>query len=203
MVGASLFAIGSFGMWLEPYFRGGPMLFTGSLFFTSAAYLQFVEVINEPHPHTQIPPKWTFFSFEPDRIGWWATAVQFTGTLLFNLNTFEAIGGLSPDRSLALVWAPNAAGSVCFLVASYLAYAEVSNGWSGWQPRNVSWWIVVINLAGSIAFGVSAVAAFVEPSSGELVDATLSNASTFAGAVCFFVGAYLLIPEMTAHASRT
>jgi hypothetical protein len=28
-----------------------------------------------------------------------------------------------------------------------------------------------------------------------LEHSTLSNAGTFAGAVCFFVGAYLLVPE--------
>lgn len=202
MIGASLFAIGSCGMWLDASFRGAPLLFTGSLFFTSAAYLQFVEAINEPHPYAEVQRGWMLFSFKPGRIGWWATFIQLVGTLLFNVNTFEAMGTLAPVRELEIVWAPNALGSGCFLAASYLAYAEVSNAWWSWQPRNISWWIVTINLMGSIAFGVSAIAAYVDPSTGSLVDARLSNATTFLGAFFFFAGAYLLIPEMTAYATK-
>ena len=42
---------------------------------------------------------------------------------------------------------------------------------------------------------ISAVASVVEP--GPVVGAPwLANFGTFAGAVCFFVGAYLLIPEL-------
>ena len=202
MIGASLFAIGSCGMWLDPTFTGAPVLFTGSLFFTAAAYLQFFELINEPHPYTAVRPHVVLFSFEANRIAWWATLIQLVGTLFFNISTFEAIRAMDPVRELELEWTPNVLGSVCFLVASYLAYAEVSNGWWSLQPRNISWWIVVINLAGSLAFGISAVAAYVIPSTAGLLDASLSNATTFLGAICFFAGAYLLIPEMTAHAAE-
>ena len=42
---------------------------------------------------------------------------------------------------------------------------------------------------------VSALAGFVEP--GPVMAApTLANFGTFAGALCFFVAAYLLIPEL-------
>jgi hypothetical protein len=76
---------------------------------------------------------------------------------------------------------------------------EVCNGWTGWQPRNISWWIAVINLLGSVAFGVSAIASVVVIPTGELLDAHASNLWTVVGALCFFIGAYLLLPEMTAQ----
>jgi hypothetical protein len=50
-------------------------------------------------------------------------------------------------------------------------------------------------MLGSVLFMVSAVASLVEP--GLSVAAPwLANFGTCAGAVCFFVGAYLLIPEL-------
>jgi len=92
-------------------------------------------------------------------------------------------------------------GSLCFLGASYLAYAEVCRRWMAWQPRNISWWVVVINLLGSVAFGVSAVASVVVVQTGELWSASAANLWTFVGAICFFAGAFLLLPEMTAHSA--
>jgi len=49
---------------------------------------------------------------------------------------------------------------------------------------------------GSVAFGVSAVASYVTPS-GQLLSLALTNLGTFVGAVCFLVGAVLLLPERT------
>jgi hypothetical protein len=57
-----------------------------------------------------------------------------------------------------------------------------------------------VNLAGSLAFGVSAVAAYVNPVTGQLRDADRSGLGTLVGAVCFFVGALLLLPERTQEA---
>ena len=51
----------------------------------------------------------------------------------------------------------------------------------------------MINLAGSVAFGISAVAAFVIPSSGDVLNAELSNLGTFVGALCFLAGAILML----------
>ena len=55
--------------------------------------------------------------------------------------------------------------------------------------------IAALNLVGSIFFGLSAIGAYVIPSTGELLDASLANSGTFLGAICFLVGAALLIPE--------
>ena len=65
-----------------------------------------------------------------------------------------------------------------------------------WQPRDVSWWIVNINMLGSVAFGVSAIYAVVLPGTAELLDVWAVNAWTLLGAICFLIGAYLLVPEL-------
>jgi hypothetical protein len=56
------------------------------------------------------------------------------------------------------------------------------------------WWIAWLNMAGSVAFMVSAIFSYVLPSTGGLIDEPLANAGTFVGAVCFFVGAALMLP---------
>ncbi len=86
-------------------------------------------------------------------------------------------------------------GSVCFLVASHAALMEVSHHVWSWQPRVLSWNITTINMLGSVLFMVSAVASFVEPGPA-LAAPWLANFGTFAGALCFLAGAYLLIPEL-------
>ena len=88
-------------------------------------------------------------------------------------------------------------GSICFLVASSLAWFEVCHGWVAWRPRSWSWWITGVNLTGSVAFGLSAVAAYIDPVTGQVNNADRSALFTFVGAVCFFVGALLLLPERT------
>jgi hypothetical protein len=102
---------------------------------------------------------------------------------------------LDAHQSNLRVWAPDAAGSVCFLVASGLAYAEVCHRWICMKRRSLSWWIVALNMVGSIAFGVSAVTSLIEPSTSEPVSAAIANAGTAVGALCFLAGAILLLRE--------
>ena len=64
-------------------------------------------------------------------------------------------------------------------------------------PRSWSWWITLLNLLGSIAFGVSAVAGYISPVTGQLRNAERANLGTLVGAICFLVGALLLLPERT------
>jgi len=73
----------------------------------------------------------------------------------------QCVGG--PNQ---MVWRPDAFGSVCFLVASELAFYAVGTRWFSWRPRLTTWWIAMLNLVGSVAFGVSAVASFVIVDSG-------------------------------------
>ena len=64
----------------------------------------------------------------------------------------------------------------------------------------LAWWITLANLVGSVAFGVSAVAGYISPATGQSRNAERSNLGTFTGAVCFLVGALLLMPEQTEEA---
>ena len=204
MVGSFAFVLGSF----PPYADAadprvvGVTFFVGSIFFTSAGYLQYVQVVNAPEGPDRIVARTVLLAWQPGRIDWWAASVQLVGTLLFNVSTFAALlTTLDLRQEDRLVWAPDMFGSVAFLIASALAWAEVCRRWWAFRPKEVAWWIVALNLLGSVAFQVSALAAFVRPATGELANVPVSNLGTFAGAVCFFVGAYLLIPEMRAQAA--
>ncbi len=207
MFGSALFAIGgAMGTWPEmPLIRSidqshiGWIFFVGSLFFTSAGYLQWLEVINGDVGATgtpgSAPRRWLFYGWRPRNLGYVAAAAQLIGTLLFNVNTADAmISGLNWIEEDKLVWTPNMLGSICFLVASHAAIMEVSHRYWTWQFHSLSWWITGVNMLGSIFFMVSALSSFVEP--GDALAAPWpANIGTFAGAVCFFVGGYLLIPE--------
>jgi hypothetical protein len=181
----------------------GVVFFVGSIFFTSAAYLQYAEAVNVERTVGRPPgsraARWRPVSWEPRRIDWLAALIQFVGTLFFNVTTFTGMKhGFSVHQTNARVWAPDAFGSVAFLISSELAYAEVCHHWFGWLWSSLSWRIVALNLLGSIAFGVSAIASFVEPASGEAVSARLANGGTSLGGLCFLVGALLLMPEAAA-----
>jgi YrhK-like protein len=201
-VGSTCFALGAAPRYVNAVgvAADGITFFVGSLFFTAAAALQYLEVANAPHtlPGAGIPERRRFITFEPHRIDWWAAVVQLIGTLLFNISTFdEMLEHLSASQANRLVWAPDALGSICFLVASGLAWAEVCHGLWSWRPRSLSWLITAVNLLGSIAFGASAVASYVVPASDQPRNVTLMNLGTFVGALAFLVGAVLLLPERT------
>jgi hypothetical protein len=124
--------------------------------------------------------------------------VQLVGTLYFNVSTGLAmVTDLSAQAAHQHVWRPDAIGSVCFLVSSALAWYEVCHGWAAWRPRSYSWWITLVNLIGSIAFGVSAVAGYINPVTGQVHNAGRADTQTLIGAVCFLIGAVLLLPERT------
>jgi len=171
--------------------------FIGSLFFTAASFLSYREAV-DAGPQPSHADRRRFFVFQPHRIDWWATAVQLAGTVFFNLSTGNAVRvDLTASAAHQHVWRPDAIGSVCFLVASALAWFEVCHGWTGWQPRSWGWWITLLNLVGSVAFGVSAVAGYISPATGQLRNAERSNLGTLIGALCFLAGALLLLPERT------
>src|SRR5215831_5687542 len=93
----------------------GIVFFVGSIFFTSAATLQFV--------HGGL--------FLPRRLDWWSNVVQLAGTLFFNASTFHALQtGLDANQYNRLVWTPDWRGSICFLVSGALAYAVAGRHWT-------------------------------------------------------------------------
>ena len=198
-VGSALFVLGALPAYATPVgIRWDTAtFFVGSLFFTSAGFLTYREAIDAA-PVEQNPSHRRFFVIQPRRIDWWSSGIQLLGTLYFNVSTAAAmVINLSTSAEDRYVWRPDAVGSVCFLIASVLAWYEVCHGWLGWRPRSWSWWITLLNLLGSVAFGVSAVASYIVPATGDLRNATHANLGTLIGAACFLVGALLLLPERT------
>jgi hypothetical protein len=198
-VGSLLFAFGAFPGYTSAVGArwDAVTFFVGSLFFTAAGFLTYREAV-DAGPRVPNVTRRRFFVFQPRRIDWWATAVQLAGTLYFNVSTGNAVRvDLTAQAAHQHVWRPDAVGSICFLVASALAWFEVCHGWAAWRPRSLSWWITLVNQIGSVAFGVSAVAGYINPATGQLRNAERSNLGTLVGAVCFFVGALLLLPERT------
>lgn len=202
-VGSACFTVGPMPWWesLVGSRWTGLTFFVGSIFFTFASYLCFVEVANTPAavdvdgaPRRHGP--FRLVSWRPRSIDWWSTGVQLVGTIWFNAMTFLALSdSWSVQQTNRLVWAPDVIGSVCFLVASYLAWAEVCHSAGRLRFGDVSWWIVVLNLLGSVFFGLSAIGAFTSPSSGEVVGLRLDNGGTILGGICFFIASVLLVPE--------
>jgi hypothetical protein len=216
MIGASCFAVASwaglapglFGSFAATAIEVNLVFFLGSIFFTSAAYLQLLGAVNANRlsaiASRRIPEEpFRWFAWRAGEIGWASAFIKLVGTVLFNFNTFDA---LLPDldwlQEDLLIWTPDIAGSICFLVASALALVAYGNRPVSWQPGDVSWWVVNINMLGSIAFGVSAVYAFVMPAAGDLVDVWAVNLWTLLGAMCFLVGASLLLPELRRNLAR-
>jgi len=177
------------------------VFFIGSIFFTSAAALQCLETFNADRaPGGEGRQRFRVVAFEPRRIDWWSSVVQFIGTLLFNVDTFRAMQvGFDDVAYDRLVWTPDAVGSACFLISGYLAYVEVCGGSACWRRRSLEWKIATVNLVGCIAFGISAIASFVVPSTGSVVDLAAANLFTAFGGLCFLVGAVLLLPEAAAE----
>lgn len=121
-----------------------------------------------------------------------AAAIQLPGTILFNVNTLDALNrALDPTQQDVRVWTPDMIGGACFLVSSAVACHAV--GW-GWRPRDRDWQIAAANLLGAAFFGVSAIAAYVRPDDAP-VSGGLANAATAVGALGFLVGALLLLPR--------
>jgi hypothetical protein len=201
-IGSICFALGAAPGYVEAVGDAADAItfFVGSLFFTSAAALQYLEAANASRTLDDgaARQRRRFFTFEPHRIDWCASVVQLIGTLFFNLSTGAAmIDNLSTSQVNRLVWRPDVVGSIAFLVASGLAWMEVSHSWWSWRPRSLGWWIAAVNLGGSIAFGVSAFAAKIVPNSDQVRNVALMNLGTFVGAIGFLIGAVLLLLERT------
>lgn len=173
---AAGFAIGSLCFFVGP-FPGFLQLvgaradawvfFIGSLFFTAAAGLELLHATERPTRDAT----------------WWSAAIQFAGTLLFNLSTGDVLrSDLSAMQEHSLIWVPDAWGSVCFLVSAVLAY-RVST-----RPRTMA----AVNLAGCVFFGIAAVASYIVPDTGSVLDLAAANWTTALGALCFLAGALML-----------
>lgn len=176
------------------------IFFAGSIPFTTAAYLQLNQAANAPgfarHEQSR-STRMIWLGWRPREIGWLSAALQFIGTLLFNLSTFDAMSSaMNPSWQDRMIWLPDIVGSVFFLVAGYLAFIETCHAHWAWKPRSLSWWVTFANLLGCIAFMISAVFAYVPEYPSGLDAAAVSVAFTLAGAIGFLTGSLLMLPEL-------
>ncbi|KUI32152.1 hypothetical protein AU196_21695 [Mycobacterium sp. IS-1742] len=187
-----LFAIGSalFALATVPGFAAAAgagaangLCFAGSFFFTSAGWLQLVR------------------SRSGSRVEYASAATQFMGTLLFNVSTGAALSAHAATEQRHLVWAPDATGSVAFLVSGALGIAAVTAAAGPFAPGSRDWQAQWVNMAGCVAFGASALGAFVTPA-GVTEDALLANTGTFVGALCFLAAALRVLPPRRAGSPR-
>lgn len=199
-IGSSCFLVGGVvSQWQSTTHEWvGPLFFAGSIFFTSASYLQYNEAVNAERglEGERLKHRWRPASWEPKRIDWLAALIQFIGTLFFNVTTFASMKtGFDTHQYNVRVWSPDALGCVAFLVSSELAYAEVCHRWFSLRDRTLGWWITALNMLGSIAFGLSAIAALAAPSTGMPLSVHLANAGTSVGGLCFLIASVAMIPE--------
>jgi hypothetical protein len=183
--GSLLFLVGAVPFYARAV--GTPLddltFFVGALFFTAAALIQLAVSGRRP-PRRGVN--------RADAFDWWAAAVQFAGTLFFNVSTADAlITALNSSTRLNSGWRPDAFGSVCFLVASAFAVAATTERDKLWDPKARTWRCTWLNMLGSIFFGLSAIGAYVIPSTTDLVSLFWANLGTFLGAACFLAAALL------------
>jgi hypothetical protein len=182
-VGSVCFFVGPFPGFVQLVGPGadGVVFFAGSIFFTLAAGLELREATLRRGGRWGTDPSW------------WSAAIQFVGTLLFNLSTFAAMqDGLSTTQQNRLVWSPDVFGSAAFLISGALAYRVATGPRLLPVRRNREWTMAAVNLAGCVLFGISAVASYVVPSTGSVLDLAAANWTTALGAACFFAGALMV-----------
>lgn len=176
--------------------------FVGSLFFTTAAYLQLYQsagALQSVFRASQADPRrHALFGWYPFDVGWLSCALQFVGTVLFNVSTFDAmIPSLSWQKQDLLIWVPDLIGSVLFLASGYLAFVETCGTHWAWRPGSISWWVTSCNLAGCVGFMTAALLAVILPGPTTFEAGILAPAFTLLGAIGFFVGSCLMLPEAT------
>ena len=202
MVGSACFVLGSVqayaaavGGWLD-----GVTYFVGSIFFTSASACQLVQAqspattdVDASTQHRPAPVH--LLGWLPHDRAWMGAATQFPGTLFFNVSTFAALThNATAAESDRYVWRPDLYGSVLFLVASAYGILAVSRRFLSFDPGSLPWRIAWVNMLGSVLFMASALASYVLPSTDEVLSTRISVAGTLLGAVCFLVGAALMLP---------
>lgn len=193
-VGSVLFVVGALlaESPSSPQLASSVVYLCGGLLFTLGGWASFLQAVNARDLASSRAPAagdartWRWWSYDPRSIGWLSTFVLLVGTLVFGVSLVDAfLRHLSATGTDQLVWAPDAAGCVLFLISGHLALVEVCRGRAALLPANLGWWIVVLNQAGSVLFTVSAVAGYVCHATDRPLAAGLANWTTAAGAVCF------------------
>jgi hypothetical protein len=203
MIDSSCFALGALPAYASAV--GAPAdattYFVGSVFFTSASFLQLVQSQSPamvPGPDEDAPRAARLCAFLPHDRNWLAAATQFPGTLEFNISTLFAINSaLTASQADRVVWRPDFVGSTLFLVSSAFAILALERHARGY-PRAIAW----LNMLGSVAFMVSALGSYVVPTTGAILNFKWSELGTFIGALCFLAGAALMLPAWRAAGAQ-
>jgi hypothetical protein len=195
VLGSACFVVGSLPTYADAVgeVADGVTYFIGSLFFTSASFLQVLQA-QTPAMMGVVPAPVALWRPLPHDRGWLSAITQFAGTLAFNVSTLAALArNASVRQEDRYVWRPDAVGSTFFLVASVFGILAIGVFWS-WQPRSLPWLVAWLNLIGSVLFMISALAAYVLPASGEVLAGRVVVAGTLFGALCFLAGSALMVP---------
>ncbi|MDG2334502.1 MAG: hypothetical protein P8Q97_09795 [Myxococcota bacterium] len=199
IVGASLFIIGSLLSLLvsTPEISPGRVFFAGSIFFTAAASVQYLQSINNSENlHLKKNDQhWVFWAWQPGRIDFWVTGTQLLGAVCFNFNTFDGLRELSRDGHLAAVWLPNFVGSILFMVSGYLSVVEFNTRIILWPRKSLQSVITLLNFWGCVAFMISALLALVGVVSPGGISGNLSLTLTAIGAGGFLSASVLMLFE--------
>jgi hypothetical protein len=202
IVGSACFVLGSVPAYLNAVggWADGITYFVGSLFFTSASYCQLVQaqspattMVDAAGQH--VPVHANPWGWLPHDRGWLAAATQFPGTVFFNISTAAALAHNATAAEVnRYVWRPDLYGSILFLVASTYGILAVSRRFLSLEPASLPWRIAWVNMLGSVLFMASALASYVSPSTDEVLNTRISVVGTLLGALCFLVGAALMLP---------
>jgi hypothetical protein len=166
-IGATLFAVaclaalvpGTVPEEMRPEGAINRTFFLGSIPFTTAAFLQLLqaELAGEYAQQGQTGRSLWLGWRAADR-GWLACAYQFCGTLLFNVNTYDALH--APDSWLLEdieIWVPNLLGCIAFMMAALFA---------AYTPQPMSFdaagYALVFTLVGAVCFLLGALLLMVE-----------------------------------------
>jgi hypothetical protein len=210
VVGSALFALGASASLLPQAFGGeqtAPLVaawcnWTGALLYTVSLYLWLLEGINASDSLGALEDtsnqRFAWFAWQPRRLEFVAPFVFLVGSVLFNAETTlvvaDELGWLELPLAIGVL---AFVGAVLFVVPSYLQLIEISHRFLAWQPRKLSWWVVMLFILGSVGFLVGA--AFGLDFVGLPTPKTVETLGFLAGAVLFLVGSYLMITELAAE----
>lgn len=204
VVGSACFAVGvafSLNTSWSPVV-GAVTFFVGSIFFTSASSIQMRGAWRSWPDGPTASTTAALLSRAP---AWTSSWIQWIGTIFFNVTTLAALVEVSGTAAVSnqVIWRPDAVGCILFLVSSAIALLPDVRRHRHGHARDRSWTISSLNMVGSVFFGISAVGAYVVPATDELLNAQWSNGGTFLGALCFLIGAWMVIPRRTSIELRT